>query len=292
MSEASVATSAASPSVPQAPALLSPAQVERKAEATALAKAESPAASAFVLALLAGTFIGIGATFMLVVKADSTLPFAASTLLGAFAFVAGLFLVLAAGAELFTGDCLMVMGPLAGKVSWGRVAGRLALVYVGNLLGSLAMAALVLGAGVAQLNGGAFGDAAVAVATAKTSMGWGTIFFRGILCNMLVCLAVWIGYSATSVADRLVAALLPIMAFIAAGFEHCVANMFFLPYALMLEGSGIASGSVGMGGFAYNLSAATLGNMVGGMVLVGIAYWFAYGRSASIKASNKAPEKA
>lgn len=258
---------------------LSPKQIEQKAEAVALGKATNSAASNFVLALLAGAFIGIGATFMLVVKADPTLSFAASTLLGALAFVTGLFLVLAAGAELFTGDCLMVMGPLGGKVANGKVVRTLVLVYVGNVLGSVIMAALVLGAGTAGLNDGAFGEAAIAVATAKTSMGWGTIFFRGILCNMLVCLAVWIGHSATSVADRLFAALLPIMAFISCGFEHCVANMFLIPYALMLEATGVAAGTVDVGGFLYNLSAATLGNMVGGMVLVGVAYWLAYGRA-------------
>ncbi|MGI6229393.1 MAG: formate/nitrite transporter family protein [Tractidigestivibacter sp.] len=261
-------------------ATLSPAQIEKKSEDVAVSKTTSSNASAFALALLAGAFIGIGATFMLVVKADSSLPFAVSTLLGGFSFLVGLFLVLAAGAELFTGDCLMVMGPLSGKVSWGRVVPRMALVYVGNLCGSLLMALLVLGAGTAGLNGGALGQAAVSVATGKVSMGWWTIFFRGILCNMLVCLAVWIGNSATSVTDRFFAALMPIMAFISCGFEHCVANMFFLPYACMLEAAGVASGSVNVGGVLYNLSASTAGNIVGGMVLVGVAYWVAYGRAS------------
>lgn len=263
------------------PITLTPAQMERRAEDVAGTKARTRTSSCFVLAMLAGAFIGIGATFMLVVKADSTLSFAASSLLGALAFVAGLFLVLSAGAELFTGDCLMVFGPLSKKVSWKNTIRTLALVYLGNFCGSLLMALLVLAANTASLNGGAFGQAAIKVATTKVSMGWWEIFSRGILCNMLVCLAVWIGHSATSVTDRLVSALLPIMAFIAAGFEHCVANMFFIPYAMMLEGAGVVSGSVDLGGLLYNLSAATLGNIVGGMVLVGCSYWVAYGRTSS-----------
>ena len=206
------------------PGTFTPSQMERRAEAVAAGKAGANAGSTFVLAMLAGAFIGVGATFMLVVRADSTLSFAASTLLGGLAFLVGLFLVLSAG-----------------------------------------------------LNGGAPGEAAIAVATGKVTMAWEAIFFRGILCNMLVCLAVWIGYSATSVTDRFFAALLPIMAFIGSGFEHCVANMFLLPYALMLEAAG-KGGTVDLGGVLYNLSASTLGNIVGGMVLVGVAYWVAYGR--------------
>lgn len=259
--------------------LMTPASIERKAERVAETKASTDTLNAFVLAVMAGAFVALGATFMLVVKADGTLPFAATQLLGGFAFTLGLFLILSAGAELFTGNCLMVMGPLAGRFGWGRMLRSWAVVYAGNLVGSILMAALVMGANVAASNGGALGEAAIAVATAKTSLSWLTIFFRGILCNMLVCLAVWIGHSATTVADRFFAALLPVMAFMASGFEHCVANMFFLPYALMLQATGVAAGSVGLSGVLWNLSAATLGNMVGGCLLVGAAYWFVYGRA-------------
>ena len=229
---------------------MTPASMELKNERVAETKAGTDLASALVLAVMSGAFISLGATFMLVVKSDATLPFAATQLLGGFAFTLGLFLVLAAGAELFTGNCLMVMGPLSGRFSWGKLLSSWLVVLAGNLAG----------------------------AEGKVALGWGTAFVRGVLCNMLVCLAVWVGHSASSVTDKFFSALLPVMGFMAAGFEHCVANMFFLPYAMMLQATGVASGSVDLAGVLHNLSAATLGNLVGGVVLVGVSYWFVYGR--------------
>lgn len=257
---------------------MTPASMELKNERVAETKAGTDLASALVLAVMAGAFISLGATFMLVVKSDATLPFAATQLLGGFSFTLGLFLVLAAGAELFTGNCLMVMGPLSGRFSWGRLLSSWLVVLAGNLAGALLASAVMLAAGVASANGGALGEAAVAVAEGKVALGWGVAFARGVLCNMLVCLAVWVGHSASSVTDKFFSALLPVMGFMAAGFEHCVANMFFLPYAMMLQATGAASGSVDLAGVLSNLSAATLGNLVGGVVLVGASYWFVYGR--------------
>lgn len=258
---------------------MTPASMELKAERVAETKAGTDAASAFVLALLAGAFISLGATFMLVVKSDGSLPFAATQLLGGFSFCVGLFLVLSAGAELFTGNCLMVLGPLSGRFSWGRLLASWGIVLAGNLLGSLAMAALIFAADAGSANGGAVAQAALAVAEGKVALDWGVAFARGVLCNVLVCLAVWVGHAATSVTDKFFSALLPVMAFMASGFEHCVANMFFLPYALMLEASGRVTGSVDLAGVLSNLSAATLGNLVGGVLLVGVSYWFVYGRT-------------
>lgn len=258
---------------------MTPASMELKAERVAETKAGTDAASAFVLALLAGAFISLGATFMLVVKSDGSLPFAATQLLGGFSFCVGLFLVLSAGAELFTGNCLMVLGPLSGRFSWGRLLASWGIVLAGNLLGSLAMAALIFAADAGSANGGAVAQAALTVAEGKVALDWGVAFARGVLCNVLVCLAVWVGHAATSVTDKFFSALLPVMAFMASGFEHCVANMFFLPYALMLEASGRVTGSVDLAGVLSNLSAATLGNLVGGVLLVGVSYWFVYGRA-------------
>ena len=258
---------------------MTPASMELKAERVAETKAGTDAASAFVLALLAGAFISLGATFMLVVKSDGSLPFAATQLLGGFSFCVGLFLVLSAGAELFTGNCLMVLGPLSGRFSWGRLLASWGIVLAGNLLGSLAMAALIFAADAGSANGGAVAQAALTVAEGKVALDWGVAFARGVLCNVLVCLAVWVGHAATSVTDKFFSALLPVMAFMASGFEHCVANMFFLPYALMLEASGRVAGSVDLAGVLSNLSAATLGNLVGGVLLVGVSYWFVYGRT-------------
>ena len=255
---------------------MTPASIELKAERVAATKAATDPVSAFVLAILAGLFVAMGATFMLVVKCDSELPFAATQLLGGFSFTLGLFLILAAGAELFTGNCLMVMGPLSKRFGWVDLIKSWAIVMGGNLVGSLLAAALLVGANAASANGGAFGEAAISVATAKTSLSWGTVFFRAILCNVLVCLAVWCGHASTNVTDKFFAALLPVMAFMGAGFEHCVANMFFLPYALMLQATGVAGG-VTIVGLLMNLTAAILGNAVGGAAL-GAVYWFVYGR--------------
>ena len=260
---------------------MTPASMELKNERVAETKAKTDVVSALVLSVMAGAFISMGATFMLVVKSDAALPFAATQLLGGFAFTLGLFLILAAGAELFTGNCLMVMGPLAGRFSWKRLLASWALVLFGNLVGSVLAAGLVLAAGVASANGGAVGEAAIMVAEGKVALDWGVAFARAILCNMLVCLAVWVGHAATSVTDKFFSALLPVMAFMAAGFEHCVANMFFLPYALMLQATGTCAGSVEIAGVVSNLTAATLGNLVGGVVLVGVSYWFVYGRGRS-----------
>ena len=257
---------------------MTPASMERKNERVAQTKAKTDTASALVLSVMAGAFISLGATFMLVVKSDAALPFAATQLLGGLSFTLGLFLVLSAGAELFTGNCLMVMGPLAGRFSWGRLVRSWVVVLAGNLVGALLAAALVLAADVSSANGGAVGQAAIAVAEGKVALDWGVAFARGVLCNLLVCLAVWVGHAATSVTDKFFSAVLPVMAFMACGFEHCVANMFFLPYALMLQATGAAAGSVDVAGVLGNLSAATLGNVVGGVLLVGISYWFVYGR--------------
>lgn len=257
---------------------MTPASMELKNERVAETKAKTDTVSALVLSVMAGAFIALGATFMLVVKSDSALPFAATQLLGGFAFTLGLFLILAAGAELFTGNCLMVMGPLSGRFSWTTLVRSWCLVLAGNLVGAVLAAALLLAAGVHTANGGALGDAAIAVAQGKVDLAWDTAFARAILCNLLVCLAVWVGHAATSVTDKFFSAILPVMAFMACGFEHCVANMFFLPYALMLQATGAVAGSVDLAGVLHNLTAATLGNLVGGVVLVGVSYWFVYGR--------------
>ena len=254
------------------------ASMELKGERVAQTKAATDSASAFVLGVMAGGFISLGATFMLVVQTDASLPFAASRLLGAFGFCVGLFLVLAAGAELFTGNCLMAMGALSGRIGWGRLARSWAVVLAGNAVGALLAVALVVAADVGSLADGALARAAVALAESKAGLSAPVAFARGVLCNVLVCLAVWASYAAASVTDKFFSALLPVMAFVACGFEHSVANLFFLPYALALQALGTA-GSVTLGGVVANLCAVTLGNLVGGALLVGGAYWFVYGRA-------------
>ncbi len=254
---------------------LAPAAIEAKAETVGTGKATMPLGRSFVLACLAGFFIGMGGMFMLLVKSDASLSFAAASLLGGLSFSLGLFAVLVAGAELFTGNNLMVLGCLGGKYAPAQLVRSWCVVYVGNLVGSLALVAILYLANFAGMNGGAVGECAVSVATAKCSLPFATAFFRGIMCNVLVCLAVWMGFAGKTVVDKFLAAAVPVTAFVACGFEHCVANMFFLPYGLALSGG---TEAITIGSILMNILAATAGNIVGGALLFAGAYWLAFGR--------------
>lgn len=262
---------------------LGPAQIEAKAEAIGQGKASMKLLDAFVLAILAGMFIGTGGMLMLLVKSDSTLSFAASQLLGGLSFSLGLFLVVVAGAELFTGNSLMVCGACSRKYSVGKMLANWGVVYLGNLVGSCLLVVILQLAGFCSMNAGAVGAAAVSTAVAKVSQGWWQIFFRGVMCNILVCLAVWMSFGAKTTPDKFFAVTMPILAFVACGFEHCVANMFFfaLGSSTVLLGAiplSIDAAALNLGSILWNLSASTLGNIVGGALIVGLAYWFVYAR--------------
>ena len=253
------------------PLMRTPAEVEAAVEDAGCVKATAPAGRLFVQAVLAGAFIALGGSFMLIVKADPTLPFAVSQVLGGLVFCLGLFLVLVAGAELFTGNCLMVAGGLSRRYPLAGILRNWVIVYAGNAVGALLVASLLVAAAFGEMGGGAVGDAAISVAATKVSLATGVAFARGILCNVLVCLAVWMGFAGKTVCDKLAATVLPVCAFVALGFEHSIANLFFLPLGLMLAAipgaAGITAGSV-----ALNLICVTAGNIVGG-VLVAVAYW-------------------
>ena len=263
------------------PDCLSAQALEQKAEAVGIGKTKLEVGRMFVLAMMAGMQIGCGALFMTYVKADQTLSFAAASVLGGLCFSLGLICVIVAGAELFTGNCLMVIAASGKKIAWGAMLKNWGIVWVGNLVGSLVAVALGYLSDMPNMNGGAVGEAFVSVAAGKLALPFGTAFVKGILCNMLVCLAVWIGFSARTVTDKIVGLILPITAFVACGFEHCVANMFFLPMGLVLYATGVGSAAaevMTIGNLAVNLIAATLGNVVGGALLIGMSYWFVYGR--------------
>ena len=265
---------------------LAPAQIFEKAQTVGAGKASMPVGRAFVLACLAGFYIGMGGMFMLLVKADPTLPFAASSLLGGFVFSLGLFAVIVAGAELFTGNSLMLIGCLSGKYGVSDLLKSWAVVYLGNLCGSLLLVAVLFFANFAGMNKGQVGITMISVADAKCALPWATAFFRAIMCNVLVCLGVWMGFAGKTVVDKFFAAAMPVMAFVACGFEHCVANMFFIPMGLVtLATTGLGdgqtiSGALNLMGMLSNLSAATLGNIVGGALLFAGAYWLAFGKKA------------
>ena len=284
MEDVKAEIAAAKPDSRSAAALLT------QAENVAIGKTKLPVGRAFVLSVLAGMMIGMGACFMLLVKGDATLQFAPSQILGGLCFSLGLLCVIVAGAELFTGNCLMVCAASSGKISWGAVLKNWVIVYVGNLVGSLLLVCIMVGANFAGMNGGAVGDAMVNVAYSKVSLAPDVIFFRGIMCNWLVCLAVWMGFAGRTVIDKVFTTIFPVMAFVACGFEHCVANMFFLPMGIaqLAVNSYAGTGDLAaitqtltVGGVCYNIGLATLGNIVGGAILVGMLYWLAYHRKES-----------
>jgi formate/nitrite transporter len=264
------------------PDALTPAEIAAKTESVGLGKANMGFRQTFLLAIMAGIFIGFGGMFMLLIKSDASLSPAVSAILSGLVFCTGLFLVIVAGAELFTGNCLMIIGRLSQVFSWGKLLRNWVIVYLGNLVGSLILVALLFAAHYYTFNADGVGNAMLTVAAGKIAQPWTTLLVKGILCNFLVCLAVWLAYGARTVADKFFAILLPISAFVACGFEHCVANMFFLPMGLLMKLSGFAyTGSADLsvltaGGVFYNISAATIGNIIGGAVFVGITYWLIY----------------
>jgi formate transporter len=265
------------------PDCLSGTALEQKAESVGLAKTQMEIGRTIVLALMAGMLIGSGALFMTCVKADPTLGFAASNILGGFCFSLGLICVIVAGAELFTGNCLMVMGAASKRFAWAKVLKNWVVVWLGNFAGSLVLVGIVFGCSIMAIKAGdnTIGAQMVTVASGKIGLDPAQIIFRGIMCNFLVCLAVWMGFAGRTVIDKIFTTIFPVMAFVAMGFEHCVANMFFLPMGALLASCGIAPAgidpaSVNMLGALYNWSATVPGNIVGGALMVGMMYWFIY----------------
>ena len=263
------------------PTCLAPTAIAAKTEDTGVVKATMPLCRSFVLSIMAGAFISMGAMFFLLVLGDSALSFAVQRVLGGVLFCTGLLLVVTCGAELFTGNTLMVMTASSGRIGWIRVLRNWCVVFAGNFMGSLVMVGVVYLAGFGGMNAGAVGQAAVSVASSKMTPDWLTLFAKGIMCNFLVCLAVWIATAGKTVADKALGIVLPISAFVACGFEHCVANMFFLPFGILLTSVGVVPASldpatVSWAGALYNWSATVPGNIIGGALFVGMAYWVAF----------------
>ena len=250
-----------------------PREVAARVVDVGVAKARLPLLTQAVLGLLAGAFIGLGALMATLVAADATLGFAASRLLGGLVFSLGLLLVTVAGAELFTGNNLLAMAWAQGRVSSADVLRNWLVVCAANAAGAAALAALVAVSGHAGLNGGAVGRSVLAITSAKLQLDPGTAFARGVLCNVLVCMAVWMAMAGRSVVDKAVAVVFPVTAFVAAGFEHSVANFYFFALALLL-GAPLSAGDV-----LGNLLPVIAGNIVGGSVLVALVYWLVYLRA-------------
>ncbi len=242
-------------------------------ETVGVAKANLPPVSMVAFGVLAGGFIGLGALFATLVLSDGVLTFAIARVLAGVVFSLGLILVVVAGAELFTGNNLLVMACVAGRISFRKLLANFAIVYVANFIGAVGLAAIVALSGHAQMNDGAIGRTAVAIATAKVALPFGEAFFRGVLCNILVCLAVWIALAGRTVTDKILAIIFPIAAFVAAGFEHSVANMYIIPLGIFLHAD------IGLADVLRNLIPVTLGNLVGGAGMVGLVYHTIYRRN-------------
>ena len=258
-----------------------PAEIQEAIETVGVKKANMPFLPSFMLAVIAGGSIGFGALYYTIVASDADLSFATIRVVGGLVFSLGLALVLVGGAELFTGNNLIVMAWASGKVSTREMLRNWVIVYCGNLVGSLGLVVLVLLSHHLDMNGGRIGLSILNTAVAKISPDMVTLFFKGILCNVLVCLAVWLAYAGRSVTDKIIGLILPISAFVAAGFEHCIANMYFLPLAWLLTATGkvpagFDASLITMPGIIHNLVPVTLGNIVGGAGLVGFVYWTIY----------------
>ena len=271
---------------------LIPQEIAEKAEAIGVRKAALPFWPMFALSILAGAFIGLGAMFATVTAAgSSTLPYGIARLLIGLTFCVGLILVVVGGAELFTGNNLIVMAWASRKVSTLSLLRNWSIVYLGNFVGSVATAALVYLARQYASGSGSVGEYALKIAASKMHYTFIQAMALGILCNALVCLAVWLTYSARSTGGKILAIIFPITAFVAASFEHSIANMYFVPYALFIKAfdpafvTSLADKapdltSLTWGNFLLkNLLPVTIGNIIGGAGLVALMYWFVYLRN-------------
>jgi formate/nitrite transporter len=270
---------------------LLPAEMASQAESLGIAKANMPYLKTLVLAVLAGAFIAFGAVFFTTVTTASTMSYGITRLIGGICFSLGLVLVIVGGAELFTGNNLIIMAWANKKVNTIQILINWGLVYLGNFIGAMFIVFLMMMS--KQYLSGQVGIQTLNIAKAKCEMGFIQAFSLGILCNILVCLAVWLCYSSRSITGKIISIVFPITAFVTCGFEHSIANMYFIPKAILLlqqknseililiKQSNFNYDSIRWSNFIiHNLLPVTLGNIVGGAVLVGLVYWFVYLRNS------------
>jgi formate transporter len=278
-----------------------PAQMAVRVEKAGIAKSSKDFFATFTLAMMAGLFIGLGAAFFTYVIHDSSLSVGLTKLIGGLVFSLGLILVIITGAELFTGNNLIVMAFVSRKITLGQLLRNWGIVFMGNFVGSLIVVFLIFLSGQLTAGGGSVGVKALMIANGKVNLTFMEALSRGILCNILVCLAVYLCFSGRSVTDKILAILFPITAFVALGFEHSIANMYFIPVGLLLKQNhrvlavaqdilGEAPNLLNLSIFGFiinNLLPVTLGNIIGGTFFVGIAHWFLYLRPAAVEPIRK-----
>lgn len=273
----------------------SPREISENIQKAGVTKARLPIPQTAMLGVLAGAFIGLGALYFTVVASDATLGFAVSRVLGGVVFSLGLILVAVAGAELFTGNNLLIMAWADRRITAAELLRNWCVVYLSNAVGAVGLAVLVYLAQHGSMNGGAVAATYVKIAAAKTALPFAEAFFKGVLCNILVCLAVWLAMAGHTVVDKILAMIFPVSAFVAAGFEHSIANMYFISLGLMLADGVTLPATVdvaglGWAGFTSNLIAVTLGNIVGGSGMVALVYYMIYRRLA-LKEPRSAAER-
>ena len=254
----------------------SPREIAQRVQDVCLAKSRLSLLQLVMLGILAGAFIGLGALFSVIVQSDASLGFAAQRVASGVVFSLGLLLVVVAGAELFTGNNLLAMAWADGCMPTREVLKNWVVVCGANFLGAAGLAAVVFLSGHPDMNGGAIGRTYLQLAAAKSALTVPAAFFRGLLCNVLVCMAVWMTLAGRSVTDKFIAIVLPISAFVAAGFEHSIANMYIFPLAMLLQLD--AGRPVQIAWLWRNLLPVIAGNLVGGSVLVALVYYVIYRR--------------
>lgn len=268
-----------------------PAEVAEKVRTVGVDKANMSIIPLVILSLMAGAFISFAAMYYTVVMTDASSAYGLAQLMGGLVFALGFILVVIAGAELFTGNTLVVMAYAKGQVSFVGLMRNWGIVYVGNLVGALVTVYLVYLSGYLDNADYGVGVTAVKAGLAKVELGTTEAFVRGLLCNVLVCLGSWMVYASRSVTDKVMAVLFPISGFVAMGFEHCVANMYMIPIAMIAAtDQAIVAAShfspeqlqaLNVGGLLGNLIPVTLGNIVGGAGFVAMAYFLVFGYSRS-----------
>ena len=259
-----------------------------RAEQSGVTRTATDPLIVFVLSILAGAFVAFGAIFATTVTAGGGLPYGVGRLLTGLVFSAGLVMVFIAGAELFTGNNLIVMAWASRKIKTRALLLNWLLSFTGNFVGAMATAVLMFYSTQYTFGDGAVGLVALNIANTKASLEFVPALILGILCNALVCLAVWMLFSARTNIDRIVTAIPPVAIFAAAGFEHCIANIYFIPMGLFIKAGAPDSFWKAIGktatdfpgltwsNFLANLFPVTIGNIIGGSLMVGAVYWFVY----------------
>ena len=285
----------------------SPSQTAAIVENKAVVRARLRVTQTFALSIMAGIFVALGAQFATFVTSDSTFHFGATSLITGIVFSLGLILVETAGAELFTGNNLNILGYLSNRITTGELLRIWIIVYIGNFMGSLLMVFLMYKTQQFEFFHNMVGAKALLIAHKKVNLSFTEALARGVLCNALVCLNAWLCYSGRTLADKVLSVIFPIGGFVASGFEHCVANMYFIPMGMVLrKNPAVVAAAEKMAGktldlsrltwkgfFINNLIPVTLGNFIGGVILIGTVLWFIYLRpdinflSLNIKSDNK-----